>query len=359
MKKINKLLWSFVICFVFCLLAAGIEVNAGAEEYEYPHYVGVATATVNVREGPGVSYDQVTDDSGKPIQLTTGDEVEIFEEKKADDGKVWYHIAFSQKGNDYLGFSTSSYVAIDKDRIITPAPTPTPEPTPEIVEEIKVEPADEVTNNIDLTDNDIEKKNEAVEPEDESSSSFWKIFWLLILLLLIFVACIFVSYYIRNKKESGNPSRDKIDKFKQASASPANNGKKMPQFKTSPNVRKPVEENRRESHVVRTAAPVAREDNYVETSMDDLAAENESDLSLREKIDRLQDHDIVKHVIYGEGEVSDNSDVKLLEVKFGNDTRYLKKDQLVRNHELTVYDDEDQSLARRRRRKAATINRNY
>ena len=73
--------------------------------------------------------------------------------------------------------------------------------------------------------------------------------------------------------------------------------------------------------------------------------------ALRDAIDRLQEHDIVYHVIYGEGEVRDNSDVKLIEVRFNNDIRFLKKDQLVAKRELRVIDEEDQSIARRRNRR--------
>lgn len=362
MKKAYKYLLSFVICFVCCLLLFGVDAQAGVEDYEYPHYVGVATATVNVREGPGVSYDQVTDDSGKNIQLNTGDEVEIFEEKKADDGKIWYHIAFTQKGKDYLGFSTSSYVAIDKDRVITPAPTPTPEPTPEIIPEIVPEVVPENLQDVEISDSEIDKSLENVTAEEEDSAGgFWNAFWILVIIVIILGCAAFVLYYLRNKNidKPSTPER-RIDRFKENMKAPSNQtaGRKQPQIKKSPTVSRAPEEVKREVYYKKPSTP-EKNDNYVEVSHDDLAAESESELSLKEKIDRLQDHDIVNHIVYGEGEVSDNSDVHLLEVKFGNDTRYLKKDQLVKNHELRVYDDEDQNLARRRRRRNNTINRNY
>ena len=82
-----------------------------------------------------------------------------------------------------------------------------------------------------------------------------------------------------------------------------------------------------------------------------MKAESDEKRALREAIERLQEHDIVYHTIYGEGEVYDNSDVKLIEVRFGNDMRFLKKDQLVAKRELKIIDEEDQSIARRRNRR--------
>ena len=83
----------------------------------------------------------------------------------------------------------------------------------------------------------------------------------------------------------------------------------------------------------------------------DQGGEPDDKRALRDAIERLQEHDIVYHTIYGEGEVYDNSDVKLIEVRFGNDMRFLKKDQLVARREHKVVDEEDQAIARRRRRR--------
>ncbi len=356
MKRSLKDLLRVMLVFGGLCLVFTVKAQAGVEEYEYPHYVGVATATVNVREGAGVSFDQVTDASGKKIQLSTGDEVEILEERKADDGIIWYHIAFTQKGVDYIGFSTSSYLAKDGDRIITPAPTPTP--VIEIEEEETVPVSDITDNEEPKTDSKKEKVTDPsetaeteAEDEDEGGSGIGTI-----LFVVIIVACILfgfwvaLNYLIKKKKDGqNNPASRKAEKFKQINMQKKDAGKRVPQIRQSGQRPAVPLEPRREVYVKRRE-PV--QDNFVPVDAQEIEQDNESKKSLREKIEQLQEHDLVRHVVYGEGEVCDNSDVKLLEVRFGNDMRFLKKDQLVNKRELVVYDEDEQSIARRRNRRA-------
>lgn len=51
---------------------------------------------------------------------------------------------------------------------------------------------------------------------------------------------------------------------------------------------------------------------------------------LREKLDELRPQDHFVHKLYGEGEVIDNSDSDVIQVRFGRDLRFLKKDKLAR-----------------------------
>ena len=347
-----------------CLLF-GVKAHAGVEEYEYPHYVGVATATVNVREGAGVSFDKVTDASGKDVQLSTGDEVEILEVRKADDGIDWYHIFFTQKGVEYIGFSTSTYVAMDSEKIITPAPTPTPvvEDIPEEIEPYEDSKQDgkvKADNEKKTSDKEDTAADEAEEEDDdEDGSMIWTVLWLTLLLSAVFFGFFVVLKYIQNKSQ-GQPSTPdkKFNKLKKINNQNKDAGKRVPQIRTT-GPAKPVvpSEHRREVYVKRKEN---FQDNMVPASQVDIEQDNEEKRILREKIEQLQQHDLVRHVVYGEGEVYDNSDVKLLEVRFGNDMRFLKKDQLVNKRELVVFDEEDQSIARRRRRRINNqINRNY
>jgi len=349
-----------IIFFGLCLFFS-TNAMAGVEEYEYPHYVGVATATVNVREGAGVGFDQVTDASGKNIQLSTGDEVEILDEKKADDGIVWYHIAFTQKGVQYIGFSTSSYVAKDDDRVITPPPTPTPVPVEEEVvekedkEDIKEEVAEPATNAFEQE----EEKNVEEEEEESSGSIVWTVFWLLVVVTVIFFGLYIALKYIKRRTEGQTPAPSrKVERFKQMNMQNRDAGRRVPQIRSAGGQRRPVpSEPRREVYVKHKET---LQDNGIPINQADMEQDNEDKKLLREKIEQLQEHDLVRHVVYGEGEVYDNSDVKLLEVRFGNDMRFLKKDQLVNKRELVVFDDEDQSIARRRRRRVNNQNnRNY
>ncbi len=366
MKRSFKDLLRILLIFGGLCLLFGVEAKAGVEEYEYPHYVGVATATVNVREGAGVTFDQVTDASGKKIQLSTGDEVEILEERKADDGITWFHIAFTQKGVDYIGFSTSSYLAKDPDKIITPPPTPTP-----VIEEDEVvdEPEEQVApgGNAENEENksgdkkdeaDADKESEEDEEKEEDGSSIWTVVWVLILISFVAFAFYVVLKYLKNRSQNqpSAPAR-RIERMKQMNNQNKDAGRRVPQIRST-GVRPPVPaEPRREVYVKKR---VDIQDNLVPANPVDIEQDNEEKRILREKIEQLQEHDLVRHVVYGEGEVYDNSDVKLLEVRFGNDMRFLKKDQLVNKRELVVFDDEDQSIAKRRRRRVNNqINRNY
>ncbi|MCR5829423.1 MAG: SH3 domain-containing protein [Lachnospiraceae bacterium] len=364
MKRSLNGLFKIILVFIGICLIYTINAKAGVEDYEYPHYVGVATATVNVREGAGVAFDQVTDASGKNIQLSTGDEVEILDEKKADDGIVWYHIAFTQKGVEYIGFSTSSYLAKDDDRVITPPPTPTPVP---VEDEVVDTPANEVTpdnkaENENVRPDAFEKEDKTTDSEnkeeEESSSMGWTVFWLLVIVTIIFFGLYLVLKYIKNKKEGQSPSPSrKVERFKQMNMQNKDAGRRVPQIRQTGQRPHAPSEPRREVYVKRRE-PIA--DNGVPINQSDMEQDNEDKKLLREKIEHLQEHDLVRHVVYGEGEVYDNSDVKLLEVRFGNDMRFLKKDQLVNKRELVVFDDEDQSIARRRRRRVNNQNnRNY
>jgi len=364
-KSSGKFLRFAAVLFAISMMFT-VSANAGIEDYEYPHYVGVATATVNVREGAGVTFDQVTDASGKNIQLSTGDEVEILEERKADDGKIWYHIAFTQKGVEYIGFSTSSYLAKDNDRPITPTPTPEPEPVvepeelePDLAVDAPVSgnapeqnPTEAVTT---VTDNNLE----TVEETEEEGGGFWTVIWIILLIILIFLGAVIGLAFFRYRKRNvpSSPVR-KVDRLKQMNNNPRDTGRRAPQFRGTTQHPIQSEEPRKEVYVKRRD-PVA--DNYVPADEADIESDNEDRKALREKIEHLQEHDLVRHIVYGEGEVHDNSDVKLLEVRFGNDMRFLKKDQLVNKRELVVFDEEDQSIARRRRRRmnSQSSNRNY
>jgi hypothetical protein len=60
-----------------------------------------------------------------------------------------------------------------------------------------------------------------------------------------------------------------------------------------------------------------------------LQQENVEKKALRLAISNLKEHDIVLHKYFGRGEVFDNSDVRLIEVRFGSDARFLNKEQLI------------------------------
>jgi len=57
---------------------------------------------------------------------------------------------------------------------------------------------------------------------------------------------------------------------------------------------------------------------------------------IRSRLDQLREQDMVVHKLYGEGEVIDNSDAEVIQIRFGNDLRFLKKDKLAKK-DLVVF----------------------
>ncbi len=51
---------------------------------------------------------------------------------------------------------------------------------------------------------------------------------------------------------------------------------------------------------------------------------------LLRKLNLLKEQDVLQHKLYGEGEVIDNSDAEVIQVRFGRDLRFLKKEKLAK-----------------------------
>lgn len=348
MTFFNKSFSSLIKYIVAALAVLAVFATVGTfevradEEPEWTYYYGVANGTVNVRSGPGVEYDHVIDANKKTIQLNAQEEVIIIGESASAEGKIWYNIKFVRDGVEYTGFSTSSYVSKDDSRMITPSPTPTPSPSPSPSPTPTVAPTKEV------------EPTQALVPEQTESSNskddLLKIILIVIVIaIFILVGIIVYKMYSSKKAEKVSVASRKVDKLKKMNLENHDINRKLPQIKKVDNDSSPIEEVRQDVYYKKS---------YDVTPTDELRrnAEKESDdkRALRAAIDRLQEHDIVYHTIYGEGEVYDNSDVKLLEVRFGNDMRFLKKDQLVARHELLIIDEEEQSIAKRRNRRKTT-----
>lgn len=333
----------FTAAFVAVVGLFGIvRVSAEDEGDSWTHYVGVANGTVNVRSGPGVEYDQVMDSNKKTIQLSAQEEVTIIDEAASKEGKIWYKIVFTRDGVEYTGFATSSYVSKDEERTITPSPTPSPLPTPTLSPTPTVAPTEPVEPTKEL----MPEK----QPSSNSKDSLLRAILIVIIIAIVVLIALIVLKLMRdNKSKNGNIASRKVDKLKRMSLDNQDNNRKLPQIKKIESDSSASVEVRQDVYYKKT---------YDYSATDDLKknAERDSDekKALRAAIERLQEHDIVYHTIYGEGEVYDNSDVKLLEVRFGNDMRFLKKDQLVARHELLIIDEEEQSIAKRRNKRKTT-----
>lgn len=330
---------------IICITSLN-SVNARAEDDDWVHYYGIVTADlVNVRSGPGTKYDKITDDNGKALQVVGQQQLIILDEAKSDDGVTWYKIQFEKGGKTYEGFSSGSYIAKDESKgVITPSPTPaptntpTPSPTPvELLTNTPAAPTKALSKDTDKNVNQNDSKTTKT---------------IIIIILIIFV--LFVGFFIflsmrKNKRRNAVRSSRKVDRIRRYEQENVNNG--------NPNAGKRRPEIRRSAEEEAYMRPARKEVYYTNELNDEedilasLNKETDTKRQLRAAIDNLQEHDIITHVVYGEGEVYDNSDVKLIEVRFGNDVRFLNKESLVNKGLIQVVDEEEQAVARRRSRR--------
>ncbi len=345
-KAVKAVLLKYIMVAALAAAVLGFSsgTQAGAEENaeDFVYYVGTANGTVNVRSGPGVEYDQLTDAAGNKIKLSAQEEIVIIGEAASSEGKIWYNIKFEREGVEYKGYATSSYVSKDESRTITPTPTPTPEPTPTPTPtpEPTPEPTAEPTPTQPLVPENTEKGN--------SREEILKTILIVIGVAVVVLIGLIVFKLVSDRRPGrGDAASKKVDKLRKLNIDNHDSGRKVPQIKKLDTDSSVAEEVRQDVYYKRSTM-----------TEDDIRKNAEKDTderrALRAAIDRLQEHDIVYHTTYGEGEVFDNSDVKLIEVRFGNDMRFLKKDQLVAKKELLLIDDEDQSIAKRRNRRKTT-----
>lgn len=338
-KKLFKYIFVCVICALFCVVGFSTKDVYAEESENWVHYVGIATGTVNVRTGAGEEFDKLTDNHNNPVQLKAQEEVEIIGERVASTGKIWYNISFFRDGIKYIGFSTSSYISKQESRMITPSPTPEPTPTPTPL------PSPTPT----LAPTQVPTPTQVLIPESNGTPNSKDT--IVVTIIVVFSVAIFLLILVvilnlvrAGKKNHPTPASRKVDKLKRMNLENNDSGRKVPTIKKFDDAPPVAEEVRRDVYYRRT-------DDLGNDITASSATESDEKKALRAAIDRLQQHDIVYHSIYGEGEVYDNSDVKLLEVRFGSDMRFLKKEQLVAKKELRIIDEEEQTFAKRRKKR--------
>lgn len=315
------------------------------------YYKGNVTNKVNVRIGAGESNDRLTVD-GAAVQLKAGDIVVILGEVMVGS-KPWYHVRFELNGEMKEGYATSSYIS-KTDELITPTPTPelTKEPTKEPTPTLSPTPiAADITDIPAITDS-------------EEKGGFNVIFLIIGILVIIGIATVIIIRKVAGSAEKkemtsavrklqnsklnakGNGRAGDDEYGRNVKSFKSHSGKKTPEMKAT----KTDESNsdftdRLASGVyVKPGSSNFSDGNNSKYSMEEslktaASKESEEKQALRLEIDSLREHDIVEHEYFGKGEVFDNSDVKLIEVRFGNDVRFLNKDTLVTKKLLRKSDD--------------------
>lgn len=346
--KKSVILKGVLLMAAFLIFALVIgSTNARADEKKYKGKVHDVKSALNVREGAGKNYDPIKDASGNILQLKPDEEVVIIGQAVAADGTVWYNVEFERDGKKYnTGYASSNYIEKGAEITAPPTPTPTatPEPTPTSIVATKA-PASPTPGLTDTTDNGTTE-----QPSGNSKKVILGVIFAVIAVAVVFFGLFIVLGLIKqNKRKNRIRNARKVDRMRN-SEQENQGGKRKPEIRRSEDEGAYVREVRQSVY-------------YTNPDDDDelygISQEPDDKRSLRAAVDRLQEHDIINHKIYGEGEVYDNSDVKLMEVRFGNDVRFLNKDSIVQKRLIEIIDDEDQATARRRNRRNRNKRNDY
>ena len=341
-KQMKKVLFA-VLCGSL-LLAKGTYASAATEAvYEYDVergesnvYRGVVTTYgLNVRSGAGKDNPQV-ELNGEGVTLDKDDEVAILDQA-IDNGQVWYKVSFLKDETILVGYIHSSYVNLTVD-VVDPLATPTPVPTATPIPTPTEEP-EEVTAT----------PTPAVEGEGEKDGNGGGLVALLVVAVIAVGAFVGLWYVKkRNDDMKGNETSEKLDNLKNVpltNAPLSPDGTPIPVMKRREQpVQEEYEENRRYPAERQDEASLLadkerarlmneemiRQSRNGETVEEDerlreIAANLKEKEVLKEEIDRLRIGDMVYHEYFGKGIVRDNSDVKVIEISFGQDVRFLNK----------------------------------
>lgn len=303
------------------------EENTKSEESNTEvYYVGKVTALVNVRIGAGEKNDKLVHNN-KNVQLKKGETVTILNEVDVN-GKPWYFVRFERDGETLEGYATSSYITKTKETIeptMTPEPTPTKAPT-KVPTPISI-----------LEPTKVPAVTEPSSQEEESGNTILLVIIVLGITGTISALC-FILYKRRNKTTDNEEMIKAVQKLKETNPEGVKKEKdssnKKPIIKPAKKDVKKLEQEEDYIHEVyvkeskeqrfKELPKYMTEDQRKETA----AKETAEKKALRAEIESLREHDFVEHKYFGKGEVYDNSDVKLIEIRFGNDVRFLNKDTL-------------------------------
>ncbi len=341
-KQMKKVLFA-VLCGSL-LLAKGTYASAATEAvYEYDVERGesnvyrgvVSTFGLNVRSGAGKG-NPVLELNGTNVTLDKDDEVAILDQA-IDDGQVWYKVSFLKDENILVGYVHSSYVNLTVD-IVAPLATPTPIPTATPIPTPTEKPAEVTATPTPTVEDEIEK--------DGNGGGIVALLVVAAIAVGAFVALWYVKKHTDDMK--GSDTSEKLDNLKNvplANAPLSTDGTPIPVMKRREQpVQEEYEENRHYQAERQDEASILADkerarlmneemirqsrngENIEEDArLREIAANLKEKEVLKEEIDRLRIGDMVYHEYFGKGIVRDNSDVKVIEISFGQDVRFLNK----------------------------------
>ena len=323
-KQMKKVL--YVVLCGSLLLAKGTSAEAATQAtYEYDVERGesnvyrgiIDTDGLNVRTGAGKSNPKVKVND-KDVSLDEDDEVAILDQA-VSDGQVWYKVSFMREETIIVGYVHSSYVDLTTD-VVPPIATPTPVPTP------------------------------TPEPVDENEPGGGGGIIAILVVVAIAAGALVGLWYLKKRNDDikGSETSEKIDNLKNITlpnAPLSADGTPIAVMKRrEPVAQNPEEEVRRYPRERQDEASLLADkerarlmnEEMIRQSRNGENAEEEERLReiaanlkekevLKEEIDRLHIGDMVYHEYFGKGIVRDNSDVKVIEISFGQDVRFLNK----------------------------------
>ncbi len=303
-----------------------------AEDYSDVFYEGIADGKVNVRVGAGEDNERVTH-GGENVQLKAGERVTIIGEEMVGK-KVWYKVRFMRGEDEIVGFCTSSYVTKTSKTISpTPAPTPTPEPTP------TSEPTPEPSATPEPSPSPT--AGPASDSKEDKPGLNGGIIAAIIVVIVAGGALVFLK---SQKTQAANRAASrkmaqlkklKLEEGMEEEEDDNSRGRRKPEVRTKSNIHRETQAEQvyQDVYVKKTSGEDDGEYAYVSQGNSEeikisAARESAERKALRDEIENLREHDLVIHKYFGRGEVYDNSDVRLIEVRFGGDVRFMNKDAL-------------------------------
>lgn len=391
----NVLIRSVVILtflLLFCFLLSS-RAEAEAIDYLSSNYNGTVTRDTgaDMYSEPGSVNPTIKDADGETVHLDYGTEVFITGEEFDPDMDMWYRCSAEIDGVIYEGFVFNKRVTRGDSVPFTPTPTPTitPTPTPAPATDGDANPGDLGQSNNMVSDETKEML------EDSKGAKPW--IGLIVLAIIIIIFLVGYTLWVRESERklereierySNRPQYEPLEgeleeDFMEARANyydhiglGAQANKDLDNIMSgTPDVKLDMtgvfDDEPAENKVETVAEEVSAED---ETSLQDLIAslekrlgseqsqeetksetrrataadhklaalfeedeeEFDAELELRDILDDLNVGRVIHHKIYGEGIVEDNSDSQIIQVRFGSDIRYLKKDKLVKKNLIKI-----------------------
>ena len=336
----KKLIWAFcvgLLCVAFfnsvnTVFAATKATFDYVEGEEVTAYKGIITTDgLNVRADAGTS-NPIVQYEGNNLLLYLNDEVAIIAEK-TEKSEVWYEIRFTKDGTECTGFIHSAYVNKTTDTV-TPNPTPTPIPTSTPTPEPTMTATPEPTS-APATSVQVEKK----EP-----SGLNTVLIVLFSLLLLGIVLLVVFWQLRKRSllaKASEETNDKIDNLRSAPLRKENpvpsmqrkdsmkyarhTETKEPSKEANDEIEELVGKERAKQVNAAIMEEYRKEDENADHVLEEAVESKRAKEILKEEIDRMMPGDIVYHKYFGKGVVYDNSDIKVIEVRFGPDVRFLNK----------------------------------